>query len=124
MSAAYSIEENRKFVAALIRRVLTGKMTSREAVLQFPKNAQDKSIEASYHALVHFEADEDLRNRDPLYKEEQDDYLEFISYVLDRGEDLPDNIIKSYEKYYDGMNIPNEEGTKGFWKSFMKFLNI
>jgi len=116
--------EERKLVASLIRQVLIYKITSREAVLRFPKNNSDKNIEAAYHALVHFEADEDLRHRDPLYKEEQDDYLEMLANILERGEDLPDNIIKGYEKYYPAANIPNEESIQGFWKSFMRFLNI
>jgi hypothetical protein len=119
-----TVNSARQLVAALIRQVLVCSITSREAVLQFPKDTTDKSIEAAYHALVHFEADEDLRHRDVLYKEEQNDYLEFISHILERGEDLPDNIIKSYEKYYEGANIPAEKGARGFWKSFMKFLNI
>ncbi|MDR1168906.1 MAG: hypothetical protein LBK53_08495 [Heliobacteriaceae bacterium] len=117
-------EENRKLTASLIRQVLTGGISAREAVLRFPKDSADKSIEAAYHALVHFEADEDLRRRDPLYKEEQDDYVEFISHLLEKGEDLPDNIINIYEEYYESANIPHENNSKGFWKSFMKFLNI
>ena len=94
------MNNDRAIVAALIRQVLISRLCVREAILQFPRDTEDKSIQAAYHALVHHEADEELRARDELYKEEQDDYLEFISQVLERGEDLPDNIIQSYEKYY------------------------
>jgi len=111
--------DNRKVVADLIRKVLIYGAPAREAILRFPKDTQDRSILAAYHALVHFEADEDLRARDLLYKEEQDDYLEFISCTLERGEDLPDNIIKSYDEFYETTSIP-----KGFWQSFLKFLNV
>ena len=88
--------EHRKKVGELLRRVRLGELPVREALLSFPDDMSDKSIMASYHALVHYEADEDLRNRDSLYAEEQDDYIEFLSYIMDRGEDLPENIIKSY----------------------------
>lgn len=115
---------DRVLVAGLIRRVLISRMCVREAVLNFPRDTDDKSIHAAYHALVHYEADEDLRRRDELYKEEQDDYLEFISQVLERGEDLPENIINNYEKYYACANIPHEENAKGFFKGFWNFLNI
>lgn len=114
----------RKFVASLIRNVLIGEICVREAILKFPRDTEDKSIHAAYHALVHYEADEDLRNRDNLYKEEQNDYLEFISYVLEKDEDLPQNIIKNYEKYYACANILHEDNTKGFLKSFFRILNI
>lgn len=116
--------EERQKVASLLRSVRLGTMSVREALLAFPDNRQDKSILASYHALVHYEADEDLRKNDDLYAEEQDDYLEFISYIMERGEDLPDNIIKGYEKYYKEANIPHTKDTKGFLESFFRFLNI
>lgn len=105
-------------------KVRLGELHVKEALLMFPDVTDDKSIMASYHALVHYEADEDLRNRDALYKEEQDDYLEFLSFIMEQGEDLPDNIIKSYEKYYEGANIPHTKDTKGFLESFFRFLNI
>ncbi len=118
------IIEDRAFVASLIRQVLISRVCVREAILKFPRDTEDKSIHAAYHALVHFEADEDLRARDELYREEQDDYLEFIANVLDRGENLPENIIENYEKYYDCANIPHEKNAKGFLKGFLRFLNI
>ena len=114
----------RKDVAELIRRVLTSQISVREAIVQFPRDTQDKSIHAAYHALVHLEADEDLRARDIIYREEQDDYLEMIAQTLDAEEDLPENIIKNYEKYYASANILHEQNAKGFLKGFLKFLNI
>ena len=119
-----TVIENRKRVAELVRKVRLGLLPVKDALLMFPDVTDDKSIMASYHALVHYEADEDLRLRDELYREEQDDYLEFISYTMDRGEDLPKNIIKSYEMYYKSANIPHSKDTKGFLESFFRFLNI
>ncbi len=115
---------DRAYVASLIRQVLISRVCVREAILNFPRDTDDKSIHAAYHALVHYEADEDLRGRDELYREEQDDYLEMISQVLERGEDLPENIINNYDKYYACANILHEENAKGFFKSFFRFLNI
>lgn len=116
--------EKRKLVGELLMKVRLGELHVRDALLLFPDETTDKSIMASYHALVHYEADEDLRKRDSLYKDEQDDYLEFLSFTMEKGEDLPENIIKSYEKYYKSANIPHSKDTKGFLESFFRFLNI
>lgn len=118
------MSEERKYVAYLIRQVLISRVCVRKAILNFPRDTEDKSVQAVYHALVHFEADEDLRRRDDVYREEQDDYLEFLADVLDSGEDLPENIIQNYEKYYTCANIPHEENLKGFLNGFFRFLNI
>ncbi len=116
--------EERKYVAQLIRYVLIGGICVREALLNYPRATKDPSLVAAYHALIHYEADEDIRLRDALYKEEQDDYLEMLANILDNGEDLPDNVIKNYKKYYKSANIPNGNDTRGLVKSFLRFLNI
>ena len=71
--------EQRKKVGEILKRVRLGELKVKDALLLFPDTTDDKSIMASYHALVHYEADEDLRHRDQLYREEQDDYIEFLS---------------------------------------------
>lgn len=114
----------RKQVAKLIRDVLIGRFCVREAINQFPQEGKDESIKAAYHALVHFEADEELRIHDLLYKEEQDNYLMMLSEILDKGEDLPFNIINSYKEFYKNANIPNGTDWKGKLKSFFKMLNV
>lgn len=115
---------DRKTVANLLRYVRLGKCTVREALLLYPKDTTDESLIAAMHALIHYEADEDLRKRDSLYKEEQDDYIEFLSYILDRGEDLPENIITNYKKFYDTAPILHKNTPGGFFKGFWKTLNI
>ncbi len=115
---------DREKVAEIIRYVLISQLSVREAVLEFPKDTEDNSIHAAYHALIHYEADEDLRNRDEVYRDEQDDYLEYISQTLERNEDLPNNIIKNYEKYYKTANLVHENNAKGFLHGFFKFLNV
>lgn len=114
---------NRKFVGRLIFSVLTDRRNVREAIKLFP-DSQDKNIECAYHALVHYAADEDLRYKDFEYREEQDDYLEFIAQTLVEGKELPRNIIADYEKYYKGMSTKWIDGAKGFWKEFLRTINI
>ena len=111
-------------MSELLRNVLTGKLSVKQAVLNYPKDIKDDSLIAAYHALIHYEADEDLRIRDPLYKEEQDEYLEFLAYILSKGEDLPKNIIENYRNFYDTAPILHNKGLKGFIKSFWKNLNV
>lgn len=117
-------KEERKKVARLIYMVLTEKLIVRNAILRFPKDINDASIKTAYHALIHLEADEDFRAKDIDYKEEQDDYLEFLAEIMQTGEPLPQNIIKSYEKYYKNIELPHTENMKGVLKSLCKFLNV
>ena len=114
---------NRKFVGRLVYSVLTERRCVREALKLFP-DTRDKNIECAYHALVHYEADEDLRYRDYEYKEEQNDYLEFIAETLTAGKELPRNIIADYEDYYKGIARPWVSGFKGFVKEFLRYINI
>lgn len=117
-------QRERKDVSRLIYLVLADTLGVREAILKFPKDINDASIKAAYHALVHREADEDLRREDLDYRDEQDDYLEFLAQILQDGKPLPKNVIKSYNKYYKDANIPHSESMKGLIKSLCKFLNV
>ncbi len=114
---------NRKFVGRLVYSVLTERRCVREALKLFP-DSMDKNIECAYHALVHFEADEDLRYKDIEYKEEQNDYLEFIAETLVAGKELPRNIIADYEDYYKGTASLWKNGWNGFLREFKRFINI
>lgn len=113
----------RKFVGRLIYSVLTERKTVREAISLFP-DTNDKNIECAYHALVHYEADEDLRYHDIEYRDAQDDYLELIAQTLCAGKILPKNIIADYEEYYSGTSKPWSYGFKGFLNEFKRFINI
>ena len=119
-----NIKEDRKFVSRLIYLVLTENVSIRDAILKFPKDSTDSTIKAAYHALIHLEADEDLRRRDLDYKEEQDDYLEFIAQIMQEGGTLPKNIIKSYDKYYKNIETPHSESTEGLLRNLCRFLNV
>ena len=93
--------KERKYISTLIFDVLTEKTIVRESLLKFPKDLEDPSSIAAYHALIHLEADEDLRKKDNLYKQEQDDYILYIAETFQKGEELPVNIVKEYADFYD-----------------------
>ena len=114
--------ENRKLCARLINEVLAGRRITREALKRFPKGDNDKSVIAAYHALIHYEADEDIRKRDAEYKEEQDLYLKSIAEILLTGQPLPTNIINSYEDFYAGTVLPAKPGFRNWVKSLLRFI--
>jgi len=114
---------DRKRAGEILYNVRMGNCSVREALNLYPRDTADESLIAAYHALIHYEADEDIRRRDLLYAQEQDDYIEFLSYILNRGEDLPQNIIDNYKKYYDSAPILHEKSAAGFFKGFWKILN-
>ena len=115
----------RVFVSRLIKQVLVGKITVSAALKAFPNNyAVDDTLDCAFHALVHYEADEDLRRRDLLYREEQDEYLHYLSEVLERGEDVAVNIIGEYKKYYQEAPIYKDVNDKYKFSKLFKFINI
>ncbi len=115
----------RVFVSRLIKQVLVGKITVSAALKAFPNNyAVDESLDTAFHALVHFEADEDLRKRDALYREEQDEYLQYLAEVLERGDDIAVNIIGEYKKYYSEAPIYKDVNDKYKFSKLFKFINI
>jgi len=113
-----SLEEAKKQTSELIFKVLSNNLCVREAIKLFPPDTHDPSIECAWHALVHYEADDEYRKKDPQYAEEQDHYLEMIGALLRDGKNIPVNIIQSYNKYYDMTLIPRGHG---FW-SLLKYL--
>ncbi len=121
-STDYSTE--RKLVAELILKVLTHKLLVRQALLKFPEDSKDPSIQAAWHALCHLESDEEIRRRDKNYAEEQDDFLEMIAFTFQKGEELPANITNVYESYHKEALIPHAKGIKGLMNKLTRFLNI
>ena len=116
--------EERKYISSLIFGVLTEKLIVREALLKFPKDLDDPSSIAAYHALIHLEADEDLRKQDDLYKQEQDDYILFIAETFQQGEELPKNIIKEYTDFYDWAPSQFSQTKKGVLEKLKRDINI
>lgn len=116
-----SPEGARKQVAELIFKVLTDSLCVREAIKLFPAEIYDPSVVCAWHALVHYEADKDLKKHNAEYAEEQENYLEMIAFTLQSGNALPQNMLDDYEKYYDEALIPRKEGIVSWFKSLLKF---
>lgn len=100
-SIGLKIYNNRILVSKLIFSVLTNEMTVLEAISKFPDDKTDINIKCAFDALMHREADEDLRKTVKGYKELQDDLLETIANILKENNKLPQNIISSYCKYHN-----------------------
>ena len=112
-------------VSKLLRRVRIGELCVRDALLLYPKDTDDESLIAAYHALIHYEADEDIRRQDIMYKEEQDEYLAFLSDTLSKNRTLPQNIIKSYKGYAgEEVALPKDKNINKLLLKLCKFLNI
>ena len=119
-----SFIKDRKAVSELIFDVLTQKISVLDALKQYPKNLSDPTLNAAFHALVHLEADEDLRKNDSLYKDEQDVYLEDIARILAKGDPLPCNVIEEYSKYYkESLIYPNID-KKSVFQRLKKMINL
>ena len=116
--------KERKYISSLIFDVLTEKIIVREALLKFPKDLEDPSAIAAYHALIHLEADEDLREKDNEYKQAQDDYILYIAETFQKGEELPVNIVKKYADFYDWAPSQFSKTQKGIMEKLKRDINI
>ena len=114
----------RKYISELIFDILTEKLIVREALLKFPKDLHDPSSIAAYHALIHLEADEELRAKDSLYKQEQDNYIIYIAETFQKGEELPQNVIKEYKDFYRWAPSQFSNTKEGVWEKLRRFINI
>ena len=119
------MDRSRIFVSNLLYGVLTDKISVLQALSMYPKNyGDDKSLDVAFHALVHLEADEDLRKRDPLYLEEQNDYIEMIAQTLKTGDSLPRNIIAEYEELYPETLVYKKDTQENVIKRLLKKINL
>lgn len=116
--------KDRKKVSGLILNVLCKKISVLEALKEFPKNLGDTTLNAAFHALVHFEADEELRKKDTLYSNEQDAYLEDVANILSQGGALPYNIIEEYNKFHKDSLIYPDIDKKSIIKRLKKIINL
>lgn len=105
------IKEARIKAAGLLIQVVLQKMSVLEALKKLPKDLNDPSVSACFHILVHFESDEDLRKKDSLYKEVQDEFLVEAADTLSKGEPLPVTIIREYLDFY-GSDLIYKKNTK------------
>ena len=114
--------EQRKYVGNIVLSVMTERINVQRALLLFPKGCEDPSIKAAWHALCHFEADEEIKLKNPDYTNSQIELLEMIAFAFKDGEPLPQNIIDAYEPYYKGNPISYEKGLRGIIKKMFRML--
>lgn len=118
-------KEHRVFVSYLLKKIVVGEITTLSAMSNFPKDYEnDESLDACFLAIAHFEADEDLRNKNADYKEAQDEYLMMLAEILDNGEELPQNIINEYKNYYKNAPIYKNDTINNVKRRLMQSLNI
>ena len=115
-------KEQRKYVGKIIISVMTERISVKRALLLFPKGCNDPSIKAAWHALCHYEADEDIKLKDPEYINSQIELLEMIAFAFKDGEPLAQNIIDAYEPYYKNNPISYETGIQGIIKKLFRIL--
>lgn len=117
--------EPRKLAGSIIIAVLTERIPVQKGLLMFPKNSmEDPSLQAAWHALCHYEADEDIKRRDIEYANEQLELMELIAFTFKDGKDLPQNIIHSYSPYYDEALIAPEKGINGLLSRLLRYINL
>ncbi|MCD8024796.1 MAG: hypothetical protein LUE64_04610 [Candidatus Gastranaerophilales bacterium] len=118
------IIHTRRFAAKILVEVLLGKLTVLEALKTFPKECADESVKVCFHILVHFESDEDIRKKDPLYKEAQDNFIVETAQTLAKGEALPVNIIQEYTDYYNDDLFYRKMTKENILKRLLKQINL
>ena len=117
--------ENRLLVANLINDVLVSKITVQEALSKFPKDKDDLNIKCAFDALMHREADEDLRKSVKGYAQIQDNFLSDIAEAFKQNKTLPQNIINQYLKYHtDDIISDGDDNFKTFMQKVKRIINF
>ncbi len=116
---------NRLEVAELIMLTVLDKISVSEALSKFPKDINDINIKCAFDALMHREADEDLRRTVADYKEVQDELLVNIADALKKNQNLPQNIVSEYLKYHN-QNLISPEGfsIKNTFDKIKRMINL
>jgi len=112
-------------VADLIIDVITSKLTLQEALKKFPNDNSDINLKCAFDALIHYEADEDLRKKIPDYALVQDEYLANIAQALKQKHNIPSNIVARYYEYHkDNIIAGNKKGFRGFIDYIKRMINF
>ncbi len=119
-----NIIEDRIKVSKLIFDVLLEKSSVLEALKNFPKDSVDASVNTCFHILVHYESDADIRKKDILYKEVQEDFLIETAQTLSKGNPLPANIIAEYKEFYGSDLFYKKPTSENLLKRLLKSINL
>ena len=113
----------REAVGKLFYSMIEGVVSSRKAIDYFPRNVEDMSVKIAWHALLHYDADEEMRINDSEYAQEQIKYIEFLASILSKGDELPQNILDEYEELYKDTPLPKRYNWWGTLRSLFRFLD-
>ena len=113
----------REAIGKLFYSMIEGVVPSRKVIDYVPRNIEDMSVKIAWHALLHYDADEDIRIKDPEYAQEQIKYIEFLAGILSKGEELPQNILDEYEELYKDTPLPKKYNWWGTLRSLFRFLD-
>lgn len=72
------LKESLQKAASLLAKVNSGSMNAEQALAEWPEFSQrekNKLLDDAHHFLHHFNADEDIRQKDPGYKQDQEEQL-------------------------------------------------
>ena len=124
-SQKLKIYQNRLLVSDLIMDVVCEKITVSVALSRFPKERDDINLKCAFDALVHREADEDLRAKVRDYAQVQDEFLADLAHILRENDKLPQNIIDEYQKYHTEHLMGDwEKPLKSILKNFKRMINF
>ena len=124
-SEQLKIYQNRLLVADLINDVVLGKICVSYALELFPKDKTDINLKCAFDALMHREADEDLRAKELDYAQVQDEFLLDLASILKENQKLPQNIIEQYQKYHSDNLIGEwDKPLKSILKNFKRMINF
>ena len=124
-SQKLKIYQNRLLVSDLIIDVISDKITVSSALARFPKEKDDINLKCAFDALVHREADEDLRAKVRDYAQVQDEFLADLAHILRENENLPKNIIEQYQKYHSENLMGDwDKPLKSILKNFKRMINF
>ena len=124
-SEKLKIYQNRLLVSDLIINVLSDKITVSQALSAFPKEKNDINVKCAFDALMHREADEDLRAKISGYADVQDEFLADLANILKENEELPQNIIEQYKKYHSENLMGDwDKPLKSILKNFKRMINF
>lgn len=90
---ADDLSERRKIAGQLLQEVLAGNTSPASARDRWPDSGGDASLDSAFHALFHFEDDEDVRKRDPKYADWQTSQLKQLADALLRGTSVSEDQI-------------------------------
>lgn len=116
-------QKAREATGKILYSLISGAISPTDAIKYFPRNIEDTSVKIAWHALLHFDADEEIRQKDSEYAQEQIKYIELLAKILSQGKKLPENMLEDYENLYIDTVMPKKYDFWGTIKALFRFLS-